>query len=51
MGAVEGETKMKYEILDVAKLAENYAMYGWVVACDGDLKRAYTVGVEVQEDE
>lgn len=42
---------MKYEILDVAKLAENYAAYGWVVVCDGDTKRAHTEGVEVQEDE
>ena len=42
---------MKYEILDVAKLADNYAKYGWVVVCDGDTKRAYTAGAEGQEDE
>lgn len=28
---------MKYEILDVAKLSEIYATYGWVVVvCDGE---------------
>lgn len=42
---------MKYEILDVAKLAENYAMYGWVVVCDGGTKRAHTAGAEGLEDE
>lgn len=42
---------MKYEILDVAKLAENYAMYGQVVVCDGDTNRAYTAGAEGSEDE
>lgn len=42
---------MKYEILDVAKLAENYVMYGGVVVCDGDTKRAHTAGVEEPEDE
>lgn len=42
---------MKYEILDVAKLAENYAKYGWVVVCDGDTKRTNTAGVEGSEDE
>lgn len=42
---------MRYEILDVAKLAENYAICGWAVVCDGDAKRAYTAGVEGPEDE
>lgn len=42
---------MKYEILDAAKLADNYAMYGWVVVCDGDSKRAHTAGIEETEDE
>lgn len=42
---------MKYEILDAAKLAENYAMHGWVVVCDGDTNRAYTAGAEETEDE
>lgn len=44
---------MKYEILDVTKLTENYATNGWVVVvvCDGDTKRAYTAGAEGQEDE
>lgn len=42
---------MKYEILDVTKLAENYAIHGWAVVCEGDAKRAYTAGVEETEDE
>lgn len=42
---------MKYEILDVTKLTENYATNGWVIVCDGDTKRAYTAGVEEPEDE
>lgn len=42
---------MKYEILDVIGLAKNYATLGWVVVCDGDIKRAYTAGVEETEDE
>ena len=42
---------MKYEILDVAKLAERYAVNGWVVVCDGDTKRAHTAGIEEPEDE
>lgn len=42
---------MKYEILDVAKLVESYAVNGWVIVCDGDIKRAYTAGVEETEDE
>lgn len=41
---------MKYEILDVAKLAEIYSTHGWVVVCDGDTKRANTAGVEEVED-
>lgn len=41
---------MKYEILDVIGLAENYAIYGWAVVCDGDTKRAYTAGTEEPED-
>lgn len=42
---------MKYEILDVFGLAKNYATLGWVVVCDGDIKRAYTADVEETEDE
>lgn len=42
---------MKYEILDVAKLAENWVVNGWVIVCDGDTKRAYTAGAEEPEDE
>lgn len=43
---------MKYEILDVIGLAKNYATLCWVVVvCDGDIKRAYTAGVEEAEDE
>ena len=42
---------MKYEILDVTKLVESYAVNGWVIVCDGDAKRACTAGVEGQEDE
>lgn len=42
---------MKYEILDVAKLAEVYATHGWVVVCDGDTNRAHTAGIEEPEDE
>lgn len=42
---------MKYEILDVAKLAESYAVNGWVIVCDGDTKRAHTAGVEEPDDE
>lgn len=42
---------MKYEILDVAKLAEVYVTYGWVVVCDGDTKRAHTAGIEEPDDE
>lgn len=41
---------MKYEILDVTKLTENYATNGWVIARGGDTKRAYTAGVEESED-
>ena len=37
---------MKYEILDVAKLAEVCATHGWVVVCDGDTNRAHTAGIE-----
>lgn len=37
---------MKYEILDVAKLAEVYATHGWVVVCDGGTNRAHTAGIE-----
>ena len=42
---------MKYAILDVAKLSEVYATYGWVVVCDGDTNRAHTAGIEEPEDE
>ena len=42
---------MKYEILDAAKLAESYAVNGWVIVCDGDAKRAHTAGIEETEDE
>lgn len=41
---------MRYEILDVTKLADNYATQGWVVVCDGDAKRAHTAGIEETED-
>ena len=42
---------MKYEILDLIGLANNYATLGWVVVCDVDAKRAYTAGVEEPDDE
>ena len=42
---------MKYEILDVIGLAKNYETLGWVVVCDGGIKRAHTAGIEEPEDE